>query len=167
MKMTERLAFVRQRVASQREWIAKHGGDLNGYIAHYGDPGRAPLDANGNCQTITCPPELAEACGLRPVPNAAGCYYKEHFGSGGTLIYEADKNCLDRYERELAELEPRYGRYLNEEVRDAVDRPDERRILVKAYEAVRQIQNRTDMTGEQQRFLADAERALHHFLHTL
>ena len=115
MKMTERLSFVRERVANQRAWIARHGGDLAGYIRHYGDPGISPCDANGNALTISLPADLAEACGLRPVPNAEGCYFKEHFGSGGTLIYQADLDCLLRYERELVQLEPRYGRYLDAE----------------------------------------------------
>jgi hypothetical protein len=115
MKMTERLKFVRQRVKDQREWIDRHGGDLAGYIRYYGDPGIAPCDKNGNAETITCPDDLARECGLRPVPDAPGCYYKEHFGSGGTLIFQADIDCLLRYERELVELEPRYGRYLDDE----------------------------------------------------
>ena len=114
MKMTERLKFVRQRVKDQREWIDRHGGDLAGYIRYYGDPGIAPCDKNGNAETITCPDDLAQECGLRPVPNATGCYYKQHFGSGGTLIFQADIDCLLRYERELVELEPRYGTWLRE-----------------------------------------------------
>jgi hypothetical protein len=65
------------RVRGQVQWIKDHGGDLDGYIARYGDPG---------------------------VPVAIGPRMgKEHFGEGGTLIYCADLDALNRY-AELAGL---------------------------------------------------------------
>jgi hypothetical protein len=74
-----RLAFLMERVRSQREWILRCGGDLAGYIANYGDPG---------------------------VRNSKG---QHMFGDGGTLIYQADKQALDRWENELAGTRTSYG----------------------------------------------------------
>jgi hypothetical protein len=133
MKMTERLAFLRQRVKDQQAWLAKHGGDRAGYIRHYGDPGIAPCDENGNAKTVSLPAELAEKFGLRPVPQAPGCYYQEMFGCGGTAIYRADKDCLDGLLRELSELEPRFGRYLDEQQKVAAT---PRGSLLQAAEAM-------------------------------
>jgi hypothetical protein len=103
----KRIDRIRQATEQQRQWIEDHGGDREGYIRRYGDPGRAPLDENGNSKTVSVPAELAEAAGLRPVPNAVGCYFKEHYGAGGTAIYIADIAKLERLTTELAYLTAR------------------------------------------------------------
>ena len=117
MKCIDRLRHLRRHYNDQLEWVKARGGNVEGYIAHYGDPGRAPLDANGNCKTVIVPAELAEAAGLRPVPDAPGCYYQEMFGWGGTKIFEADVARLHSLERELVEYEGRYGHLLRHEDR--------------------------------------------------
>lgn len=38
MKRESRRAFLIRTVTEQKEWIVTCGGDLSGYIAHYGDP---------------------------------------------------------------------------------------------------------------------------------
>ena len=60
--------FWTKEVANQKKWIEDCGGDLQGYIAKYGDPG---------------------------VPKANG---KKMSGDGGTAIYNADLAGLKRAE---------------------------------------------------------------------
>lgn len=58
MKLSpKRKAWVLDQIAAQRRWIADHGGDLAGYIAHYdskhdpkyyGDGGEAIYSADIN-----------------------------------------------------------------------------------------------------------------------
>lgn len=140
MLVRDRIKWLRERVAEQRAWINKCGGDLTGYIEHYGDPDRAPLDRHGNCQTFTLTAEQAALFDegyLRPVPNAQGSYYAPMFGSGGTAIYEADASRLASWERELAEWELRCPAAAND------PRPSQeesiRKLLAASEKALRSI----------------------------
>lgn len=45
-----RRAFLQRQVDEQRQWIERCGGDLLGYIAHYGDPGLERCYGNGGTQ---------------------------------------------------------------------------------------------------------------------
>jgi hypothetical protein len=45
-----RRAFLERQVAEQRAWIQRCGGDLHGYITHYGDPGLERCYGNGGTQ---------------------------------------------------------------------------------------------------------------------
>lgn len=57
----------------QKRSIDECGGDILGYIARYGDPGRNTIDG------------------------------KPMYGDGGTAIYNADMEALSRYHRLLEE----------------------------------------------------------------
>jgi hypothetical protein len=89
----ERLA---REVQEQRAWIERCGGSLAGYINHYGDPGIPPLNDEGKPKTITVKPQ--EVClfegRLEPVPDRPCCFFANHYGNGGTAIFEADHNRL-------------------------------------------------------------------------
>lgn len=62
--------YLVRRLEEQRKWLKEHGETLDGYIHRYGDPG--VLCSNG----------------------------KPMYGDGGTAIYEADKNALEKLENE-------------------------------------------------------------------
>lgn len=113
MLVWKKILWLRDRIAQQRAWIAKCGGDLAGYIANYGDPGVPPVDQHGTPQTFKLTPEqeaIFDEGYLSPVPGVPGSFYKPHFGDGGTAIYNADKNALERFQAELSDLEIRcYG----------------------------------------------------------
>ena len=96
---------MRERVEEQKRWIDRCGGNLNGYIEHYGDPGVPPLE-NGKPKVITIPVESHSLCSdLVRVPDTVDKFYAPHYGEGGTKIYEADFNRLKIWQRELSELE--------------------------------------------------------------
>lgn len=107
MLVWKKILWLRGRVREQKAWIERCGGDLAGYIANYGDPGIAPLDAHGTPQTFKLTLfqiSLFSEGYLSPVPGLPGTFYKPHFGEGGTAIYEADISRLREFERELSDL---------------------------------------------------------------
>jgi hypothetical protein len=110
MKGLKLIFAARQKVREQRQWIARCGGDLAGYIAKYGDPGVAPLDEKGYPKIVKLTPEQAVLIqdGV-PVPGQPGHYYGSHSGDGGTLIYHADASRLEQFESELRRLEEKHS----------------------------------------------------------
>lgn len=98
--MRRKITDIHNDILSQKKWIKKAGGTLSGYIACYGDPGKAPLDKNGEEEIIELP-YLGKEFGMRPVLNKPGWYYKQHFGDGGTAIFNADMQKLHDLEFEL------------------------------------------------------------------
>src|SRR4051812_34404129 len=106
MLVWKKILWLRERVREQQAWIDRCGGDLAGYIAHYGDPGVPPVDKQGMPQTFDLTAEQQQLFSdLQPVPGRPGTFYKDHFGDGGTAIYQADCNRLYVWQRELSDLE--------------------------------------------------------------
>jgi hypothetical protein len=102
----KRIVWLRLRIARQKEWIDRHGGDLAGYVARYGDPGRHPLGPDGLPRAITVAAgDRALLPDLERVPGTEDRFYAAHFGDGGTAIYQADSNQLSVLQRELSDLE--------------------------------------------------------------
>lgn len=102
----KRIDSLRQQVHEQRAWVEKCGGDLAGYIAHYGDPGIPPLDEDGNPKVISVKPgdERLLLGRSEPVPDRPGCFYAPYHGNGGTAIYKADHDRLVGLEAEFESL---------------------------------------------------------------
>ena len=150
MKATDRITRLRDQVTEQKQFMQSCGGTLTGYIAKHGDPGIAPQDDNGNAKTFACPADLAQTCGLRPVPDADGCYFAPMFGSGGSAIYQADYNRLRQLEQELEQYESQYGHAVPKTegtVRQYIDR---RRLdTAKRIDASRKWQELHFSTDEQ------------------
>ncbi len=76
--------WLEAKIAEDLAFIAKCGGNLAGYIVHYGDPGIPPADA-------------------RP-----GLPFYMH-GSGGTLIFDADVTAFRKWVNELQRKDARHG----------------------------------------------------------
>lgn len=103
MLVWKKILLLRQQERDQRAWIERCGGDLAGYIAHYGDPGIPPMK-DGKPQIITIPEKDHHLVrDLARVPGTTNQFYSPMYGAGGTLIYQADKNRLDAIVRELSE----------------------------------------------------------------
>lgn len=101
----KRILWLRERVSEQQKWIARCGDSLTGYIENYGDPGVPPMKY-GKPLILTVPENkqhFVENTHKR-VPETTDQFYANHYGDGGTLIYEADYNRLLQWERELSEL---------------------------------------------------------------
>ena len=111
MLIWKKMLWLRERVREQCAWIERCGGDLAGYVRHYGDPGVPPIDPKTGMQKcILLPFERASTeLGLKRIEQTDDgvMYEAPHFGDGGTLIFKADKDRLDIWERELADLEIR------------------------------------------------------------
>jgi hypothetical protein len=135
MLVRDHIKQLREHIARQRAWINEHGGDLQGYIARYGDPDRAPLDG-GQERIIGVPLELADD--LRRVPGISinqgtvPCY-APMFGCGGTAIYDADKATLDSLERQLAKWELKYPTAARDQ------RPSQDQVIDKLELALRNL----------------------------
>lgn len=98
--MQKKILWLQERIAEQRKWIDRCGGSLTGYIEHYGDPGIPPLK-NGQPQVIIVPENKQYLIHNERVPGTADQFYANHYGDGGTKIYEADFNRLQSWEQEL------------------------------------------------------------------
>lgn len=107
MLVWKRILWLRERVSEQQKWIDRCGGSLSGYIEHYGDPGVPPLK-DGKTHILTVPEGKQHFFEQHSrVPETTDQFYANHYGDGGTLIYEADYNRLLQWQRELSELEIR------------------------------------------------------------
>jgi len=108
MLVWKKILWLRERVREQQKWIDRCGGSLSGYIEHYGDPGIPPLK-DGKPHILTVPENkqhFIENTHER-VPGTTDQFYANHYGDGGTLIYEADYNRLKDWQRQLNDLEIR------------------------------------------------------------
>ena len=81
-----------EEIQTQKEWIAEHGGTLEGYIANYGDPGIPPAKDPNNT----------------------------HYGIGGTAIWEADTNKLKQLEANLTLYEYKKDMHIKIETRQEI-----------------------------------------------
>jgi hypothetical protein len=88
-------------VAHQRAWIEACGGSLDGYVKRYGDPGRAPVDADGDPRVVVGDFSDLLRDQLVPVPLLYNTFYLPHFGDGGTAIWVSDCGELRRLVAEL------------------------------------------------------------------
>lgn len=110
MLVSDRILWLRDRVAEQETWIKRCGGNLAGYIANYGDPGIPPLE-NGKPKVLTVPLDKSDL--FTDFVRAPGgtatsiALYAKHSGDGGTAIFKADYNRLISWRQELANLESR------------------------------------------------------------
>lgn len=107
MLVWKKIIWLRERVSEQKKWIERCGGNLEGYIANYGDPGVPPMK-DGKPHIITVPEGKQHFFEQhKRVPGTTDQFYANHYGAGGTLIYEADYNRLLQWQRELSETEIR------------------------------------------------------------
>lgn len=106
MLVYKKILWLRERIKEQKDWINRCGGNLSGYIAHYGDPGTPPLDEHGDYKVITVPVEKQYLIpDYERVPETTDKFYAGCYGEGGTKIYEADYGRLVSWQNELNELE--------------------------------------------------------------
>jgi hypothetical protein len=106
MLVWKKILWLRERVYEQKKWIDRCGGSLTGYIENYGDPGIPPLK-DGKPHILTVPANkqhFIENSHVR-VPGTDDQFYANHYGDGGTKIYEADFNRLKSWYTELSELQ--------------------------------------------------------------
>jgi len=106
MLVWKKILWLRERVREQQKWIDRCGGNLTGYIEYYGDPGVPPLK-DGKTHILTVPENkqhFIENTHKR-VPGTTDQFYANHYGDGGTKIYEADYNRLMQWKQELSKLE--------------------------------------------------------------
>lgn len=105
-----------EQIETQKQWITTHGGDLQGYIHYYGDPGVPPKYKNGQPHVIHA--KTADTTqNLTPVPHQPNTYYAPHYGDGGTKIWEADTNKLKHLEAELQYYEYKQDMNIQNETR--------------------------------------------------
>lgn len=100
-----RIQTLQAQIKSQKQWIDRCGGNLTGYIEHYGDPGMPPLE-DGQPKTFLIPADKADIVRdhLEKVSGYIGpdiLVYARHYGNGGTAIYDADIQRLASLEADL------------------------------------------------------------------
>ncbi|MFY4731247.1 hypothetical protein [Nitrospira sp. BLG_2] len=107
MLVWKKILWLRERVHEQKKWIDRCGGSLSGYIENYGDPGVPPLK-DGKPHILTVPENKQHFFSEHErVPGTTDQFYANHYGDGGTAIYEADYNRLMDWQRQLNDLEIR------------------------------------------------------------